>query len=132
MAGESKTISSTHRRGFWLVTASAVAWSAGGLFSRLLPLDNWTMGVWRGLFGALGLAILLWILRQNDDWRALRHMGWAGWLYVLQSALGMTCYLAALTHTTVASVAIIYATTPLLAAALSWFFLREKPATTAV
>jgi drug/metabolite transporter (DMT)-like permease len=132
MAGESKTIRSTHRRGFWLVTASAVAWSAGGLFSRLLPLDNWTMGVWRGLFGALGLAILLWILQQNDDWRALRYMGWAGWLYVLQSALGMTCYLAALTHTTVASVAIIYATTPLLAAALSWFFLREKPATSAV
>jgi len=132
VAGESKAISSAHRRGFWLVTASAVAWSAGGLFTRLLPLDNWTMGAWRGIFGALGLAILLYLLRQSDDWRALRHMGWSGWLYVLQSALGMTCYLAALTHTTVASVAIIYATTPLLAAGLSFLFLRERPAKSAV
>ena len=34
-------------------------------------------------------------------------MGWLGWLFVGQSAAGMTFYLAALRHTTVASVEIV-------------------------
>ncbi len=120
------------RRGVLLVTASAIAWSAGGLFTRLLTLDNWTMSAWRGLFGALGIAVIVLAQRKHDGWRALRFMGWAGWLFVLQSAVGMIFYLAALRHTTVANVAVIYATTPLLGAALSWVFLRERPARTAV
>ncbi len=121
-----------NRRGILLVSASAVAWSAGGLFTRLLTLDNWTMSAWRGLFGALGIAVILVAQRRYDGWRALRFMGLSGWLFVLQSAIGMIFYLAALRHTSVANVAVIYATTPLLGAGLSWLFLRERPAQTAV
>jgi drug/metabolite transporter (DMT)-like permease len=126
------TAPAANRRGVLLVTASAVAWSAGGLFTRLLTLDNWTMSAWRGLFGAFGIAVILLAQREFGGWRALRFMGWPGWLFVLQSAVGMIFYLAALRHTTVANVAVIYATTPLLGAALSWVFLRERPARTAV
>ncbi len=115
-----------------LVSASAVAWSAGGLFTRLLTLDNWTMSAWRGLFGAAGIAVILTAVRRYDGWRALRLMGWRGWAFVLQSALGMIFYLAALCHTSVANVAVIYATTPLLGAGMSWVFLRESPARSAV
>jgi drug/metabolite transporter (DMT)-like permease len=46
---------------------------------------------------------------------------------VAQSAAGMMFYLSALRHTTVASVAVIYATAPFLAAALGWMVMREKP-----
>jgi drug/metabolite transporter (DMT)-like permease len=121
-----------HRRGFLLVSASALAWSAGGLFTRLVGLDNWTMAAWRGLFGAAGICVVMLLLRERDVWGSLRSMGWRGWLFVVQSALGMSFYLAALRHTTVASVAVIYATTPLLAASLSWFFFRERPARSAL
>ncbi len=51
---------------------------------------------------------------------------------MLQAALGMMFYLAALRHTTVASVAVIYATTPLLAGLLSFVVLRERPRPSAV
>jgi drug/metabolite transporter (DMT)-like permease len=121
-----------HRRGFALVSASALAWSAGGLFTRLVTLDNWTMAAWRGLFGAAGLALVMLLLRERDVWGSLLRMGWLGWLYVVETALGMSFYLAALRHTTVASVAVIYATTPLLAASLSWIFFRERSARSAV
>ncbi len=121
-----------NRRGVLLVTASAVAWSAGGLFTRLLTLDNWTMSAWRGLFGAAGIVVILLAQRRYDGWRALASMGLRGWLFVLQSALGMIFYLAALRHTTVANVAVIYATTPLIGAGLSWLWLRERPAKTAI
>jgi len=109
-----------------------LAWSAGGLFSRLVTLDSWTMAAWRGLFGAAGIVIVMLVLRERDVWGSLTRMGWRGWLFVVQSALGMSLYLAALRHTTVASVAVIYATTPLLAATLSWFFFRERPARSAL
>ncbi len=110
-----------------LVSASAVAWSMGGLFTRLIPVDTWTMLAWRGIFGALGLAVAMAILREGNVAKDLRGMGWRGWFFVLQSAAGMACYLAALRHTSVANVAVIYATAPFLAAALGWVVLHEKP-----
>jgi drug/metabolite transporter (DMT)-like permease len=121
-----------HRVGFMLVTASAVAWSTGGLFTRLIPRDSWTMLAWRGIFGALGLVAVMVVLRQRDVWHSFRSMGWLGWLFVIQSAAGMMCYLTALRHTSVANVAVIYATAPFLAAALGWLVMREKPTRSSV
>jgi len=121
-----------HRLGIACVTASAAAWSLGGLFTRLVSVDSWTMVAWRGLFGAASLAAVLLALRERALWRRLRAMPPVGWLFVLQSALGMICYLGALRHTSVANVAVIYATAPFLAAALGWLLLRERPARSAV
>ena len=121
-----------HRLGFLLVSASAVAWSTGGLFTRLIPLDNWTMLAWRGLFGALGLAAAMAVLRERNVWQSVRNLGWLGWLFVIQSAAGMICFLTALRHTSVANVAVIYATAPFLAAALGWLVMREKPSRSSV
>jgi drug/metabolite transporter (DMT)-like permease len=59
-------------------------------------------------------------------------MGWRGWFFDLQSAAGMIFFLTALRHTTVAHVAVIYATVPFIAAAIGWFALREKPTAGAV
>lgn len=122
----------THRLGVLLITTSSVAWSMGGLFTRMIALDSWTMLAWRGLFGALGLAVAIAVQRRHDTWSNLRNMGWLGWLYVLQSAAGMTFYLTALRHTSVANVAVIYATAPFIAAALGWLVMREKPTTSSV
>jgi drug/metabolite transporter (DMT)-like permease len=121
-----------HRIGFLLVSASAVAWSLGGLFTRIIRLDSWTMLAWRGIFGALGLAAVMAVLRQRDTLLTLRNMGWLGWLFVVQSAVGMIVYLTALRHTTVANVAVIYATAPFLAAGLGWLVLRERPTTSSI
>jgi drug/metabolite transporter (DMT)-like permease len=121
-----------HRLGFLLVTASAVAWSLGGLFTRLIPLDNWTVLAWRGLFGAIGLAAAMVITRQRDAVRSIRRLGWRGWSYVVQTAGGMILYITALKYTTVAHVAIIYATAPFMAAGLGWMVLRERPSRSSV
>ncbi len=122
----------SHRMGFVLVTGSAAAWSLGGLFTRLIHLDNWTMAAWRGVFGALGLVAVMAAQRQRNVWATFRSMGWLGWVFIVQSAAGMIFYLSALTHTSVANVAVIYATAPFLAAGLGWVVLREKPSTSSV
>ena len=53
-------------------------------------------------------------------------MGWPSWLFAIVSALGMIFFITSLKHTTVAHVAVIYATVPFLAAAFSWLVMREK------
>lgn len=116
-----------HRLGFLFVSASAVAWSTGGLFTRLISVDSWTLLAWRGIFGGLGLAVVMLAMRQRDVWQRLLDMGWRGWLFVVQTTAGMVCYLTALRHTSVANVAVIYTTAPFLAAALGWLVMREKP-----
>jgi drug/metabolite transporter (DMT)-like permease len=117
---------SDHRLGLTLVSSAAAAWSLGGLLVRLIHTDTWTMIVWRGIFGAAGLCAVLVVLRK-ESMRSFLSLGWVGWIFVAQSAAGMMFYLSALRHTTVASVAVIYATAPFLAAALGWMVMREKP-----
>jgi len=121
-----------YRLGLALITASAVAWSTAGLFTRLLALDSWTMLAWRGLFGALGIAVFMVILDRRNAWASALRMGWPGLLFTVCSAVGMMFFITALNHTTVAHVAVIYATIPFTAAALAWLFLGEKPTASAV
>jgi drug/metabolite transporter (DMT)-like permease len=118
--------------GVALVTASAVAWSTAGFFTRLIQLDSWTMLAWRGLFGAIGVAVVILALERQRTWRSFRNMGLASWMFAAVSAIGMIFFITSLGHTTVAHVAVIYATVPFIAAALGWFIMKERPAPSAV
>jgi len=118
--------------GIALVAASTVAWSTSGLFTRMIDLDAATMLVWRGIFGAMGLiatGLMLDGRRTILDWGRL---GKTGWTYAAISGLGMLCFIGSLRLTTVAHVAIIYATVPFIAATLAWFLLRDRPSRGAV
>ncbi len=90
------------------------------------------MLAWRGVLGAAGLALALTLMPRQGGLRALRKLGWLGWFFVLQSGAGMIFFLTALRATTVAHVAVIYATVPFIAAALGWLAIRERPSAGAV
>ncbi len=121
-----------YRLGLLLVTASAVAWSMAGFFTRLIPLDSWTLLAWRGVFGAIGLAIVILAMERRTAWRKVRDMGRSGWVFAIVSAIGMVLFITSLSHTTVAHVAVIYATVPFIAAALAWLVMRERSSPSAV
>jgi drug/metabolite transporter (DMT)-like permease len=119
-----------YRLGVLCVTASAVAWSTAGFFTRLIPFDAWTILFWRGVFaGLFTTAYIVWRYR-GETLRLYRSMGRPGWLFALCSAIGMTTFIPALKLTTVADVAIIYATAPFVTAVLAWIWLRERPGAT--
>ena len=125
-------VPSDHRTGLILLLGATLAWSSAGLFARAIPLDTPTVILWRGLFGAAGLVGLLLILK---GWRGLADfgkLGWAGLLYALASGFGILSFVGALKATTIAHVAIIYATIPFAAAALGWLVLRERPSRAAL
>jgi drug/metabolite transporter (DMT)-like permease len=117
---------SDHRLGLLAVGGAAITWSLGGILSRLIHADSLTMIAWRGLFGAAGLVLVLALQRSPGTWRAVRELGWWGWMFIVQTAAGMMFYLSALRHTTVAHVAVIYATAPFFAAGLGWWVMRER------
>lgn len=115
-----------YRLGVLCVTVSAVAWSTAGFFTRLIPLDAWTILFWRGVFSGLFIAGYIFWQHRGDTLRVYRSMGRPGWLFALCSAIGMTTFIPALKLTSVADVAIIYATAPFVTAALAWIWLRER------
>jgi len=108
---------SSYRLGLVLVTASAVALSMGGLFTRLISADTPTMLMWRGFFGAAGIFLFV-------AWRSggagFKGLGWPGLAYALISALGMICFISSLAYTSVAHNSIIYASVPFIAGAMGW------------
>ena len=120
------------RLGQALVFGSAVAWSTAGLFTRLIGLDTATMLLWRGIWGALGLLAVGLAFDGRAALSGFRRLGGPGWAYALVSAGGMICFIAALGHTSVAHVAVIYATVPFLAAGLGWMALGERPSRAAL
>lgn len=120
------------RTALFLLLGATLAWSTAGLFARAIPLDTPTVILWRGLAGAAGLlATLLWIKGRAGLGDFVR-LGRAGWLYALISGLGMLLFVGALKATTIAHVAIIYATVPFAAAALGWLVLDERPSRVAM
>ncbi len=116
-----------YHAGLALVIASTIAWSTAGLFTRLLTLDAWTMLVWRGVFGGLGVIAVMVLLKGPGSLRDFGRLGLAGWTYGLLGAFAMICFITSLRYTTVAHAAVIYATLPFLAGALGWFVLRQRP-----
>ena len=123
---------SHHRLGLLLVTVSALAWSMAGFFTRLIHLDSWTMIAWRGLLGGAGMVAFMLLRECRGFLASFARMGLPGLAFVGLSTIGMTVFLASLQLTTVAHVAVIYATVPFLAAALAWLAMREHPSLSAM
>jgi len=113
--------------GALIVAIAAVAFSTAGLFTRLIAVAVWTMLFWRGVFG--GLLIAAWIVWQERSatLSAFARMGRTGVLTATCSTVGTICFISALRATTVADVAVIYATAPFIAACIAWAWTGERP-----
>ncbi|NEY90727.1 DMT family transporter [Tabrizicola oligotrophica] len=120
------------RKALLLLFGATLAWSTSGLFARAIPLDTPTVILWRGLFGAAGLLVTLLLMKGRDGLGDFARLGRAGWFYALCSGLGMLLFVGSLKATTIAHVAIIYATVPFAAAALGWLVLHERPSRVAM
>lgn len=110
--------------GVILIALSALCWSTAGLFTRLLPQDSWAILFWRGLFGALFTAVCA--LRASGGDPAIFRLERGHWPVLVWMSLGTLAFIPALKLAGIATVAVIYATTPLVVAGLAWLWLRER------
>lgn len=121
-----------HQLGLLFVTISAIAWSTAGFFTRLIPLDSFTLLAWRGIFASLSLLAVV-ILISGRGWlREFTRIRKPECLYIVLTVCGMIMFITSLGHTSVAHGAVIYATIPFLAAFLGWIFLGEIPSRNAI
>lgn len=116
-----------YQLGILFVTLSAIAWSLAGYFTRLIPLDSFTLLAWRGIFGAAGLLAVIIMMRGRNWWRDFARIRLPEVTYISITVVGMILFITSLAHTSVAHGAVIYATIPFLAAFLGWLFLGEVP-----
>jgi len=115
------------RAGYFMVFWAAVFWSTGGFFVRLIPLDAWTLLGWRSLFGIIAiLAFALW--QQGAGGLQFRKLAnWHGLIVILCAGVGMICFVVSNVLTSVANVAVLYATLPFMTATLAWVWIGERP-----
>lgn len=111
--------------GAGLVIASSAFFAMAGIFTKSISSDPWTIACWRGLVG--GLLITAYVLWRSGRGGLSLAFGWRGWAMVAVGVFASLGFIAAFKYTYVANVAIIYATVPLMAAALEWLFLRVRP-----
>jgi len=116
-----------YRLGVLLVTVSTLAFSTTGFFTRLITVDAWTILFWRGLFGALFIAVYVVWEHRRTTYRVVSAMGWPGGVVMIASTVTMVAYIPALKLTTVANATLIAATVPFCTALLAWVWLRERP-----
>jgi drug/metabolite transporter (DMT)-like permease len=112
--------------GVGILAGSAVAYSLAGFFTRLIPLDAVTLLFWRGLFAGVFILLVVWWRYGRQAWPMIRAIGWPGFSIAVMGSLSSYIYLSSLRLTTVADVAVIYATLPFVTAALAWVALRER------
>lgn len=116
-----------HTLGAALVVASSAFFAMAGIFTKSISSDPWTIACWRGLVG--GLLITAYVVWRSGRGGLSLALGWRGWAMVLVAVFASLGFIAAFKYTYVANVAIIYATVPLMAAALEWFVLGVRPRT---
>jgi drug/metabolite transporter (DMT)-like permease len=118
--------------GVALAVLAAVFWSTGGLFSRLIAVDSWTLLFWRSTFSAVFVLMFLTLVLREPLSGIAGRLTPAAWLVAGMSSTAMVAFIFALRNTTVANVAVIHAGAPLIVAALSWVLLGDRPPSVAL
>lgn len=115
-----------HWLGIILNLASAVAYSTSGFWTRLIPLDPWTILFWRGLYAGIFIAgVILWRYgRQTSE--IVRGIGVPGIAAACLSTFATLMFINAFRRTSVADVMVMTATTPFVAAAGGWLLFKER------
>ena len=114
-----------HALGVLILISSALIFSTAGLFTKGVEADAWSVIFWRGLSAAIfaiGYAILRGTL--NDE---LRRFNYTALLAAVLMASGTAAFIPSFKLTSIANVSLIWASSPFVAACLSWALLNERP-----
>lgn len=111
--------------GTLLAASGAMVLSFDALLVRLVDLSGPDVMVWRGLFIALSLTLVLRFWRGEWVWKRLQQGGVAAWWIALNFGLTSFLFVLAVVETAAANVLVIITTAPLFAALFSGVWLRE-------
>ena len=110
--------------GVTLLIVSAITFSSTGIFTKGVEAAAWAVIFWRAVFAAT--ITIAWVARRGALRREFTGMGLPGLAIGVIGALGTAALIPAFKLTTVANVALIYASAPLIAAFMAWIALGER------
>ena len=94
-------------------------WSTAGVVVRLLEhAESWEVAFWRSFFAALSMAGILAFTRRGEAWATVRAAGWPGIVSGAMFCTMFTCFMLAMTRTTVANALVVNSLYPVFAAIL--------------
>jgi drug/metabolite transporter (DMT)-like permease len=109
-----------------LVACATVCWSSGGLITRSVTTSPWTTTLWRSLFAATFLSVVLWAFRRRSIVAQWREGGRPVVAVAVCMALASTMFIFSLSRTSVANTLILMSTGPYVAGLLGWIVLGER------
>ncbi len=117
----------TRQQAIFLMVLVPLLWSMAGIFTRqLASVKNVEIVFWRSGFAALFVAGYLLVSRREQFFFGLRKMGVSGFFSGVMWAVIFTCFMLALTLTTVANTLLVGSITPFLTAFFARLFLGQK------
>jgi drug/metabolite transporter (DMT)-like permease len=109
-----------------LMVLAPLLWSLAGVLARQVEAAGaFEMAFWRSLFAALFVFGALSWLQSSRPWATLRAAGVPGLVSGAMWAIMFTCFILALSFTTVANVLVVASLGPIFTALLAFSFLRE-------
>lgn len=111
------------RLGVTLLLTSAFCFSFAGVFTKGVQASNWDVIFWRALFSIL--FVLLWY-KSRGQLKQQFKLDRQGVLISILAVICTTAFLSSFKFTTIANVAMIYATVPLAAGIIGWIILGER------
>lgn len=112
--------------GVLLILVAAVSWSTAGLFTRVVTTDIPTTLFWRSLFGGLCVLGIVMAIHKSTEFRTAFRFTLGEAVIAILSTAGMICFISAFFYTTIANVAFVYGTMPLLTFILSLILLKVR------
>jgi drug/metabolite transporter (DMT)-like permease len=109
-----------------LVAGAATCWSSGALIARLVATDAWTTTLWRCVFSAAFLLVVIGVVRREGVFAQWRAIGWPGFAVAACLATASMCFILSLSRTSVANTLILMSVGPWVAGLLGWLILGER------
>ena len=117
---------SGHAKGYLITLAGVAIITPDTLLIRLAAVDPFTLVAARGVMGGVMVLALSALWYRRGFAAQLRGLGFWALVVALLQAVGAILFVTALEYTSTANVLIFFATTPLIAAVMSWAFLGER------
>lgn len=114
-------------QGITLVGASVMIWGMGGLFTRLLPFDLWTIIFWRGVFAVPFIGLYAYWRLGGRLGREVTAISRDGAIVCLCILATITLFPAAFQATSVAKAFMILSALPFVTGAIAWAWIGERP-----